>query len=301
MKVYESKYIIISPVRNEEKHIEKVIRSVFSQSIRPMRWIIVDDGSSDNTSMIIEKYAQKVNWISLIKLADRGYYDLMTGGEIKAFYKGYNFIQDIEYDFLGKLDGDISFNEDYFENLLKEFAINSKLGIASGACYYLTNNRLVMEKSYFKHVRGAARLYRKECWKDIGGVIDDLAWDAVDVYKARMLGWDTYSFENIKMIHHVKTGTKGGLIHGIIRRGRVEYLMGTHPIFFCFKAIKNVFNKPYMLMSLLYILGYLKCFVKKENRVVDPDLMAYIREDQRNRIFSKIEDTIGKRNRRIMS
>ena len=98
------KYIIISPVRNEEKNIEKTIQSVLSQTIKPIQWIIVDDGSSDKSSDIVEKYLKHTDWISLLKLPDRGYYDLMTGGEIKAFYQGYETVRNLDYDFLSKLE-----------------------------------------------------------------------------------------------------------------------------------------------------------------------------------------------------
>lgn len=130
------KYIIISPVRNEEKNIEKALQSVVSQTIKPSRWIIVNDGSTDKTAEIVMEYVQKYRWISLINLSNRGYYDLMCGGEIKAFYKGYEKILDCDFEFLAKLDGDISFDKWYFENLFKEFYLNRKLGIASGACNY---------------------------------------------------------------------------------------------------------------------------------------------------------------------
>ena len=119
------KYIIISPVRNEEKNIEYTIQSVLSQTIKPAKWIIVDDGSSDKTPDIIKKYLPINEWMSLIQLADRGYYDLMGGGEIKAFYKGYEKICDEDFDFLVKLDGDISFDKNYFEDLYKEFELNT--------------------------------------------------------------------------------------------------------------------------------------------------------------------------------
>jgi biofilm PGA synthesis N-glycosyltransferase PgaC len=292
MEKNKVKYIIISPVRNEEKNIGKTIQSVLSQTIRPMRWIIVDDGSSDKTISIIEEYIKNNNWISLLKLADRGYYDLMTGGEIKAFFRGYELVKNMDYEFIIKLDGDISFDEFYFEKLFNEFKINNKLGIASGACYHYEGDKLVLERAYKLHVRGAARAYRRQCWKDIGGVIDGLGWDAMDVYKARMLGWETYNFEEIRMIHHVKTGTKGGSIHGYVRTGRLEFLIGYHPIFFLFRCIMVMSESPYIISGFACLFGYLTAFLKNEKRVVEDDLMRYIRMEQKNRIISAIRNPI---------
>ena len=285
MDVTSTKYIIISPVRNEEKNIEYTLNSVLSQTIKPAKWIIVDDGSSDRTADIIKKYTQDNRWISLIQLADRGYYDLNEGGEIKAFYKGYEKIKDEKFDFLVKLDGDISFDQHYFENLLKEFQLNTKLGVASGALYHARkDDKLVFENTYKNHPRGAARAYRRECWEDIGGVKDKLTWDSIDVYKARMLGWDTYNFGKIKATHHVKTWEKGGLTQGLIRAGRLQYLMGTHGLFFAAKVIKRTFSKPYLVGAGIMLYGYLKSNLLREERVPEPDLMEYIRKEQLKRL-----------------
>jgi poly-beta-1,6-N-acetyl-D-glucosamine synthase len=285
MNITSTKYIIISPVRNEEKNIEYTIQSVLSQTIKPARWIIVDDGSSDRTADIIKNYTSDNNWISLLQLADRGYYDLNGGGEIKAFYQGYQKIKDDNFAFLVKLDGDISFDPYYFENLFKEFHANKRLGVASGALYHLrTDNQPVPETTYKHHPRGAARVYRRECWEDIGGVKDKLTWDAIDVYKARMLGWDTYNFESIRAIHHVKTWEKGGLTRGLIRAGRLQYLMGTHPLFFAAKVIKRSFAKPYVFGAGVMLYGYLKSNLAGEERVPEPELMDFIRKEQLKRL-----------------
>lgn len=279
------KYIIISPVRNEERNIEFTINSVLRQTIKPSKWIIIDDGSSDNTPNIIKKYTRNNNWMLLIQLVDRGYYDLNGGGEIKAFYKGYEKIKNEYFDFLVKLDGDISFDEHYFENLFKEFSLNEKLGIASGALSNIQkDNKLAPEKTFKHHPRGAARVYRKECWDHLGGVEDKLAWDSIDVYKARMLGWDTFNFAGIRAIHHVKTWRKGGLIKGLIRAGRLQYLMGTHGLFFTAKLIKRIFSRPYLLGAFIMLYGYLKSYLSDEERVSEPELMDYIRKEQLKRL-----------------
>ena len=278
------RYVIVSPVRNEGRHIEKTILSVRSQTVTPLRWVVVDDGSTDATAEIAARHAESVPWMELLRLPDRGYYDLMGGGEIKAFYRGFERLAGLEYDFLSKLDGDISFGGNYYESLLRRFDENRRLGIAGGSCCSEEGGRLVPERSYRRHVRGAARVYRRSCWDAIGGVVADLGWDAVDVYKARMLGWDTESFEDIRMVHHVKTWTKGGLLHGRRRSGRMEYLMGTWPPFLAGKLAASAFRPPYGIGALCTAYGYLASLAKGEKRVVDPALMAYIRKEQRERV-----------------
>jgi glycosyltransferase involved in cell wall biosynthesis len=283
-------YILISPVRNEEKNIEFTIESVLSQTIKPAEWIIVDDGSSDGTDGIIDRYCIAHSLISLIRLKDKGYYDLVGGSEIKAFYHGFARIKTKEYAYIGKLDGDISFDEYYYEKLLKEFNINKKLGIASGICYIHEGNKIIAERTYWQHPRGSARLYRRECWNDIGGARTELSWDAIDAYKARMLGWDTAGFSHIRMMHHVKTWVKGGKLRGLMRSGKIEYLMGTHPLFFAAKAIKVAFRRPYILLGVFYIFGYVQCVFRKEIRVAEPELICFIRNEQmkRFRILHKL-------------
>jgi len=276
--------VVISPVRNEAENIKSTIESMIAQTFKPVRWIIVDDGSTDGTGEIVLKYSKEHDWIQLIELPDRGFYDLMQGGEIKAFYRGFDSIPDLDWDFLAKLDGDISLERTYLHKVLMRFIENPKLGIASGACFNERKGVKVIEKVYEKHVRGAGRIYRKQCWDDISGVARDLAWDAVDVYKARMLGWETASFEDIEMIHHVETGTKDGAFRGFIRQGRVAYLMGIHPFFFLAKSGYFLTRRPRLIGSIGYHYGFVKSLFKGEKRIVDPELMKFIREEQKERM-----------------
>ena len=281
------RYVVISPVRNEARNIEATLASVVAQTVRPIRWVIVDDGSTDRTAGLAEAYAAQYPWISVLKLADRGYYDLMGGGEIKAFYAGLETVRDEDYDFLGKLDGDVSFDPTYYEHLFLKFDALPRLGIAGGGCYYQNDGGMVYEPAYELHVRGAARLYRRACWDDIGGVIAGLGWDAVDCYKARMLGWQTRTFEEIRFIHHVVTWTKGGLRHGRLRSGRMEYLMGTHPLFFASKVLRELGRRPYLVCAGYLAAGFIQAAVRREKRVCDPELIRYIRREQLSRLRAR--------------
>jgi biofilm PGA synthesis N-glycosyltransferase PgaC len=277
-------YLVISPVRNEASNIEKTLASVVAQTIKPLRWMIVDDGSSDDTAVIVEKYAKQHPWMQLIRLRDRGYYDLMSGGEVKAFLRAYESIKAEAFDYLAKLDGDISFEPDYYERLLAEFEKNAKLGIAGGCCWHFERGRLVKEPNDRLHPRGATRVYRRACWDHIGGVQDKLSWDAIDAYKARMLGWETRDFDHIRTIHHVKTWTKGGVLHGRVRSGRLQYLMATHPLLFWLKCLRALFSWPPLLGACAMAYGYLKAGLAGEARVPDPELQRYIREEQLRRL-----------------
>jgi poly-beta-1,6-N-acetyl-D-glucosamine synthase len=278
--ITSTRYAIISPIRNEARHIEKTINSVAAQVVLPNEWIVVDDGSTDDSAKIVSIYAARFPWLHLLRLQDRGYYDLRRGGEIKAFYHGLDLVNLPDLDFLVKLDGDVSFESGYFSDLLREFSQDPRLGIASGACYYEQQGRMVLEKANELQPRGAARMYRLECWRDIGGVVRDLAWDVVDVYRARMQGWHTRAFRDIRMIHHVKTDSKGGVISGWRRQGRVEYLVGTHPLFFLLKAGAAILRNPFLVGSLCFLFGFLESRRAGEARVVDADLGRFIRNEQ---------------------
>src|SRR6476469_4239154 len=154
-------YIIISPARNEEKHIEKAINSVINQTRRPKYYIIVNDGSSDNTSVIINRFVKVHDWKKEIKIPDRGFHKY-GNGVMEAFYAGLNYLKEEEYDFLVKLDCDLSFNAFYFEDLLKEFHSDEKLGIASGQTFFLNaKGELIWEDAPLDHTRGGSKVYRK--------------------------------------------------------------------------------------------------------------------------------------------
>ena len=281
-------YILISPVRNEARNIEATLQSVTRQTRKPLVWVIADDGSTDGTPELVNGFAANHPWIRLVRLADRGYYDLMEAGEIKAFLQGLATVHGIAYDYIGKLDGDISFDKHYYERLLLRFAQNPKLGIASGTCWHEEDGRKVMEKVYLQHVRGAMRIYRKACLDDIGGFVRSLGWDAIDCYKARMRGWETRSFEDLPVRHHVKTWTKGGLLHGRRRSGRMEYLIGTHPLFFCAKCLREVGSKPLLISAGALAWGYLIAWRNREKRVGDRDVVAFVRKEQMHRIHQSL-------------
>ena len=281
----DSSYIVISPVRNEVANIGATIESMKAQTVLPIAWVIVDDGSTDGMVELIRERTLGCDWIRLITLADRGYYDLSGGGEIKAFYRGYRTVSHLGFAYLSKLDGDISFGNDYYERLLREFTRDPRLGVASGSVYY-QGNGLTLEKAYRFHVRGAARVYRRTCWEEMGGTPEGLGWDAADVYQARMLGWRTEGFEHIPMIHHVKTWTKGGLLKGRMRAGKIDYVIGSHPLFVLLKVARESVRRPLVVGALFVLLGYLKAAASRESRVGSACLRSYIKRDQARRILA---------------
>ena len=202
-------YVIITPARDEEAYIEKTIDSVVSQTIIPREWIILDDGSTDRTGELADQAAKAHAWIKAIHRGNRGFRKA-GGGVIEAFYEGYDSILATDWQFMVKLDGDLSFGTDYFEKCFARFAVNPKLGIGGGMIYGAVNGGLLPEPHPMFHVRGATKVYRKACWEAIGGLIQAPGWDTLDEVKANMLGWETSTFNDVQVVHHRPTGAADG-------------------------------------------------------------------------------------------
>lgn len=277
-------YIIITPVRDEAKYIEHTIKSVTAQTVKPRAWIIVDDGSTDETSSIIDKYVKEYGWVQLIQRKDRGYRKA-GGGVIDAFYEGYAFLSDRDWEFVVKLDGDLSFAPDYFERCFEHFDSNPNLGIGGGMIFNIFNAELCWEPHPMFHVRGATKIYRRECWTAIGGIIRAPGWDTLDEVKANMLGWETRTFQDLQLTHHRFTGSVDGAWRNWVKNGRANYISGYHPVFMFTKCLKRLIQKPYLIGSMGLMYGFLSGYVKKVPQISDPMLIKYIRKQQIRRLL----------------
>jgi len=287
----EIKYTIITPVRDEEQYIEQTLRSVIAQTITPTEWIIVDDGSIDRTGRIIDEYAQKYPWIHVVHRTNRGFRKAGSG-VIDAFYDGYDVRRVEDGDFIIKLDGDLSFDKDYFQKSFDHFIRSPDIGIGGGAIYNVVNGALMVEQHPQFHVRGATKIYRKECWNAIGGLMHAPGWDTLDEVKANMLGWKSRTFADLKVLHYRYTGAADGLWKTNVKYGRANYVSGYHPLFMAFKCLKRVFDKPVLLGAVGIFYGYVSSYLKRMPQVDDKVLIAYIRKQQLNKIFMR--ETIWK-------
>lgn len=283
---FKTRYIIITPVRDEEEYIEKTIQSVINQTIKPIEWVIVNDGSTDNTGNIIDKYAEQYPWIHAIHRGNRGFRK-PAGGELESFYEGYNSLKAADWDFIVKLDGDLSFEKNYFERCFEHFRKNTKLGIGGGMIYHNINGVMKLEKHPLFHVRGATKIYRKECWRAFGGFIKSPGWDTLDEVKANMLGWQTKSFSDLKITHHRYTGTAEGRWRNSVTNGMANYISGYHPLFMFFKCIKRVLQKPYIIGPIGLFYGFFSGYIKRVPQVDDRELINYLRNQQLRRLLLK--------------
>jgi len=283
-----TKYIVISPVRNEACLLPNTIRCMVNQSIRPAQWILVNDGSTDATSAIINAAAAQHRWIEPIHRQDRGFRKA-GGGVMEAFYEGYNSIRYNDWQFLVKFDGDLSFSANYFEQCLVHFAVDPKLGIGGGTICDQINGALEPESKIDPtfHVRGATKIYRRACWEQIGELPRAPGWDTIDEVKANMLGWTTRTFSNLKLVHHRPTGAAYGRWNDLLKNGRGSYFAGYHPLFMLLKCTRRLFERPYLMGGCALWLGFLDGYLKRAPQIPDKAVICYFRSQQMNRLLGK--------------
>jgi len=277
------RYVIITPVRNEAEFLEDNIRSVASQSIKPAEWIMVDDGSTDATGKIMDQWASRCSWIKPLHRGDRGFRYPGTG-VIEAFNDGYNVLTVKDWDFLVKLDGDLTFSPDYFEQCFEKFFQDTKLGIGGGILYQDTDDETTIEKNQDFHVRGATKIYRRACWKGLGGLLVSPGWDTVDELKAHFLGWTTRTFHDIKVLHRRPTGAVDGTWKNAMKHGLANYVAAYHPLFVLVKCFKRALQKPYGIEGMGILLGFINGYLKHFPRPHDPAFVRYVRAQQLRRL-----------------
>jgi glycosyltransferase involved in cell wall biosynthesis len=277
------KYVVITPVRDEEANLRYTIQCMIDQSIRPVEWIIVNDGSTDKTGSIIDEVVASMPWIRAVHRANRGFRK-SGGGVVEAFNDGYRALACRDWDFMVKFDGDLSFQSDYFEKCLAHFASDPKLGVGGGSIYHLIDGEEILESCPAFHVRGATKIYRKACWKAIGGLWPAPGWDTFDEIKANRLGWTTRSFPELRLIHHRQTGSADGWWRGFVKNGRANYICGYHPLFMLGKCIRRFARKPYIIGSAGLMYGFVTGYLQRIPQVNDPDTITYLRAQQVGRI-----------------
>lgn len=281
-----TKYVLISPVRDEEPYLRSTIESMLAQTIQPAQWIIVNDGSTDKTGEIIDEYAAKYPWIRPVHRTNRGFRK-SGGGVVEAFNDGYRELKTTDWDFIVKLDGDLSFEPDYFERCFRIFQQEPQLGVGGGVMCYIQNGQKGFEENPAFHVRGATKIYRRECWDAIGGFWPAPGWDTMDEVKASMLGWTTRSFPDLHLVHHRHTGAADGVWKNLVKNGRANYVCGYHPLFMLSKCVYRLKVRPYLLGSIALMYGFLSGYIKRIPQVDDRPTIAYLRRQQIARLFGK--------------
>lgn len=292
-------YVIISPVKDEEQHVERTLLSVIRQSLRPRRWIIVDDGSEDSTPEILKQYSQNNPWITLIPLLRRG--ERKPGSAvINAFMIGQDQIVNDDFDFIVKLDCDLDIPADYFEKLVSKFNADSRLGIASGI--YLEGDECgwipVQMPEY--HAAGCSKMVRMRCFREIGGFVPERGWDTVDEIRAQMKGWTTRHFEDLKLHHLKREGIGIGSNRTNMMHGQIYYRTGGGFFFFCFKVIhRAVLGKPAFIGGLMMFVGYMLQWLRGQPKLVTTSEAAQYRHLLNSRLVRSVQSLTNRTAARI--
>ena len=222
-------YVLISPCRDEASYMRQTLDSVLAQSVQPSKWIIVDDGSTDNSGSILREYTSKHAWIEVINRRDRGA-RAVGPGVIEAFYEGYNSIRCEDYDFICKLDLDLRLPKRYFENLMDRMIQDPKIATCSGKAYVERGNELICEGHGDDMSLGMTKFYRMSCFHAIGGFVRQVMWDGIDCHRCRMKGWIACSWDDpeLRFVHLRPMGSsQQGILRGRMRHGFGQYFMGT--------------------------------------------------------------------------
>ena len=275
-------YILVSPVKDEEKYIERTIKSVLHQTTRPSRWIIVDDGSRDRTKAIVEELASQRKWVTLLPLATDAARE-PGSGIIRAFNAGFQLIKDLPFDFIVKFDCDIDFPPDYFAQLIERFEREEKLGIASGVYLEEKKGAWVRVKMPTYHAAGQTKMVRAKCFAEIGGFVASRGWDTVDEIMAQALGWETRHFEELYFYHLKKEGSGIGFLRTNIMHGEIYYLTGGSKRFFVLKLIHRlILGKPFFIGGLLLLWGFVRTSFSGRPKLVNP-----VQEDLYQRLLNR--------------
>ena len=260
----------------------RTLESVTSQSVPPALWVIVDDGSTDDTPSILGDWASRFDYIRVVTRTDRGYRKVGPG-VIDAFYAGYDTVNPKDFDFICKLDLDLQLPPRYFEILIDKMQADPRLGTCSGKPYMLRDGRLVSEKCGDENSVGMTKFYRIECFEDVGGFVRQVMWDGIDGHRCRMLGWVAASYDEpeLRFVHLRPMGSSHkGFVTGRLRHGFGQYFMGTSPVYMTASAAYRMTRPPLVVGGLAMWLGYVKSMLERAPRYGDDEFRRFLRHYQ---------------------
>ena len=277
-------YVLITPARNEEENIERVIKSMMTQTVLPRKWVIVSDGSTDSTDNIVKEYLPGNPWIEFVRMPEHK--DRQFAAKVSCFNAGYEKVKKLDYDIIGNLDADVSFDEDYFEFLLSKFEEDQGLGV-TGTPFVEDGKHYDYRFTNIEHVSGACQLFRRKCFEEIGGYVPikggGIDWVAVTT--ARMKGWNTRTFVEKTCRHHRKMGSgNSSAMMKWFRQGQKDYILGNYPLWEFFRTLYQMTKKPFIIGGSFLLFGFAWAGLKGVKRPISKKLMKFIRREQMKRL-----------------
>jgi glycosyltransferase involved in cell wall biosynthesis len=291
------RYCLITPCRDEARHARRTLEAIARQTEPPALWVIVDDGSTDETPQILAEYTQRLPFLRVVRRPDRGERQV-GGGVIDAFYAGYQTVDPSSFDYLCKLDLDLDLPPGYFAALMDRMEAEPRIGTCSGKPYFVPPARpeppfrfpltstagLVSERCGDENSIGASKFYRTECFRQIGGFVRSVMWDGIDGHRCRQLGWIAVSWDDpaLRFLHLRPMGTSHrGWWTGRVRHGRGQYFMGTSPVYMLASALYRLTRPPRVVGGLAMLYGYVRSMLAREPRYGDAEFRAFLRRYQR--------------------
>jgi poly-beta-1,6-N-acetyl-D-glucosamine synthase len=278
-------YIIITPAHNEESFIAKTAEAVIAQTVQPLKWIVIDDASTDKTAEIVRRYSSRHGFIQLVNLERaKGRH---FGNKVRAFNLGLAEARKMNFDFIGNLDADISFEAEYFETILGEFRKDLKLGLAGGMVHTRVGEAYVSQEVALDSVAGAVQLFRRECFDQVGGFIplSNGGEDSAAEISARMHGWKTRTFPRCQVLEHRLTGSATARpLVSRAKEGRRMYSLGYDCCFFTIRSIHRVLKKPAVVGSLAELYGFFTGLIRRSPIMLSAEAVQFLRAEQRNKL-----------------
>lgn len=280
-----AKFVIITPAHNEEALIVHTAEAMIAQTVRPLRWVIVNDASTDRTRELVEGFAREHSFIEVVNLeraAGRHF-----GNKVRAFNAGLERVQGVDYEFVGNLDADMSLAPDYFQKLLAQFDVNPKLGIGGGMVHTTINGQFVSQEVALDSVAGAVQLFRRKCFEQIGGyrALPLGGIDAAAEIAARMHGWMTRTFPELPAWEHRFTGSAtASPLKSRLKEGKRLYSLGYSPLFFLVRCLYRFRERPFLLGSLVAYWGFVMSAVGRTPIAVSPEMVSFLRAEQHGKL-----------------
>lgn len=279
------RYLLVSPCRDEATFIRRTLESVTAQTIQPALWIVVDDGSTDDTPMILEQYEQRLPYLRVVRRTDRGRRNVGPG-VVEAFYAGLKTVSLNDFDYVCKLDVDLELPPRYFELLMLRMEAEPRLGTSSGKPWFVhpESGALVREVCGDEMSVGATKFYRVDCFREIGGFVRQVMWDGIDCHRARMIGWiaESVADEALRFVHLRPMGaSQKGIWTGRVRAGFGQYFMGTAPLYYLASAAYRAWQHPRFIGSVAMLWGYLSSAMRGVPRYADAEFRGFVRRYQR--------------------
>lgn len=290
----DQRLLVISPVYNEGVNLERTARSVAAQSQRPDQWVVVDDGSSDDTLQIARRLERELDFMTVLEAApdsSPGVDNLALAREAHAFNFGLEQSRWRDYEFVGKLDGDVEIPSEWFATLIERFEADRRLGLAGGRLAEPDRGAWQLTPIPSHHVHGAVKLFRRDCLEAIGGIPERLGWDTIDETYARMHGFVTHSFPDLVARHHRPWGSADGRLRGRARHGECAWILHYGFVWSLLRSFKVARVPPLGLSGAAFLFGYLRAAARGVPRVQDRAFRRFVRRELRARVLRPLRSS----------